>query len=50
MKTKSVRLRNSTIKYIEKLAQAEDVKPTTMIRLILEREEFKEKIKKELEK
>lgn len=47
MKTKSIKLRESTIEWITKQAETEKVPFATMVRLILEREEFRDEIEKQ---
>ena len=48
MKTKTIKLRESTIDWIQELAEKEHVPFATMVRLILEREEFRDEIEKQL--
>lgn len=48
MKTKTIKLRESTIEWIAELADAEGVPFATMVRLILEREEFRDEIEKQI--
>ena len=50
MKAIQVRLNESTIEWLQNLADKEHVKLSTMIRLLLIREEFRDDIKKQLEK
>lgn len=50
MKTKQIRLKPSTIKWIEDQAKKEGLTFSTMLRTILEREEFRDEIVKEFEK
>lgn len=47
MKTKTIKLRESTIEWIDKQAKKEKVPFATMIRLILEREEFRDELEKQ---
>lgn len=49
MKTKTIKLRESTIEWVAKRAEIEGVPFATMVRLILEREEFRDEIKKQLD-
>lgn len=50
MKTKQVRLKPSTIKWIEDMAKKEGLTFSSMLRTILEREEFRDEIVKEFDK
>lgn len=50
MIAKSIRFKETTMKWVEKKANELGVKPTTMIRIMIEREEQKEKLEKRLEK
>ena len=50
MITKCIRFKETTMKWIEKKAKNFGIKPTTMIRIMIEREEQKEKTEKRLER
>lgn len=47
MKTKTIKLRESTIDWIQELAEKEHVPFATMVRLILEREEYRDELEKQ---
>jgi DNA-binding XRE family transcriptional regulator len=47
---KCIRFKETTMKWVEKKAKELGVKPTTMIRIMIEREEQKEKLEKRLER
>lgn len=48
MISKSIRFKEATMKWIEKKAKQIGIKSTTLIRIIVEREEQKDKIEKRL--
>ena len=50
MIAKCIRFKETTMKWVEKKAKELGVKPTTMIRILIEHEEQKEKLEKRLEK
>ena len=50
MKAINIRLRESTIEWLKEMANNEKVALSTMIRLLLEREEFRDEIEKQFDK